>query len=243
VKIYKLILEKSAREIEIVIERKKIKNPRIRVLSDVDVRFSVPFGVSNEWIVTNLEKQSEWINSKVQRFESMKDSNRPNLFEILTEIKTGTNIQYLGKMLTIVIIEAEKTEICIDDNILKLYISKSDMKKDLIKVFDRLWIENTEEIILKLVDKYSFMIEDVNMDKPIIKIRKMKTLWGSCNYIKGKLTFNFYLTRASYECVEYVVLHEMAHFIHHNHSKQFHQLVSKYMPNWREYKAKLNGKI
>jgi len=242
VKIYKLILEKSSREIVIVIERKKIKNPRIRVLSDIDVRFSVPFGVSNEWIATNLEKQSEWINAKVQKFESIKDSNKPNLFETLTEIKTGMNIQYLGEILTIVIIEAKKTEICIEDKVLKLCISKSDMKLDLIKVFDKLWIEKTEEIILKLVDKYNFIIADLNMDKPTVKIRKMKTLWGSCNYIKGKLTFNFYLTRASYKCVEYVVLHEMAHFIHHNHSKQFHQLVSEYMPNWREYKAKLNGK-
>ena len=74
-----------------------------------------------------------------------------------------------------------------------------------------------------------------------IRIRVMKTRWGSCNYAKGTLNFNLRLIDQPIECIEYVVMHEFAHFVHPNHSSAYHALMSALMPVWKQRKARLRN--
>ena len=74
-----------------------------------------------------------------------------------------------------------------------------------------------------------------------IRIRVMKTRWGSCNYAKGTLNFNLRLIDQPIECIEYVVMHEFAHFVHPNHSPAYHALMSALMPDWKQRKARLSN--
>ena len=76
-----------------------------------------------------------------------------------------------------------------------------------------------------------------------IRIHPMKTRWGSCNVKKGTLNFNLYLIDQPHECIEYVVMHEFAHFLCPDHSPAYHALMTALMPDWKERKAKLNAKI
>ncbi len=81
---------------------------------------------------------------------------------------------------------------------------------------------------------------------PEIKFRKMKSRWGSCQPTRGVLTFNSALIHVPERCIEYVVLHELCHFIHPDHSPRFKAELSAIMPDWkarqkeiREYEALL----
>ena len=74
-----------------------------------------------------------------------------------------------------------------------------------------------------------------------LKIRYMTARWGSCQPGKGIVTLNSCLMEKPRQAVEYVVLHEFAHFVHPNHSKDFYALVESLMPDWKERKALLNG--
>ena len=73
-----------------------------------------------------------------------------------------------------------------------------------------------------------------------IKIHPMKSRWGSCNYIKGTLNFNLFLLDQPVECIEYVVMHEFAHFVQPDHSSAFHALMTALMPDWKERKSRLS---
>ena len=73
-----------------------------------------------------------------------------------------------------------------------------------------------------------------------ICIHPMKTRWGSCNFKKGTLNFNLYLIDQPHECIEYVVMHEFAHFIVPDHSPAFHALMTALMPDWKARRARLN---
>lgn len=72
------------------------------------------------------------------------------------------------------------------------------------------------------------------------KIRKMKTLWGSCHWRKRVVTYNAELARAPRELVEYVVVHELTHFDVHDHGPRFAALMDARLPAWRELRRRLN---
>ena len=74
-----------------------------------------------------------------------------------------------------------------------------------------------------------------------IRIREMKTRWGSCNAQKGTLNFNLRLLEVPVECLEYVVMHEFAHFVRPDHSPTYHALMDALLPDWRVRKKRLNG--
>lgn len=71
------------------------------------------------------------------------------------------------------------------------------------------------------------------------QIRDMKTRWGSCNTRTGKLWFSLMLAWQPRECVEYVILHELAHLYEPSHSARFKAFLDLYMPEWRETRRKL----
>ncbi|MBE7056200.1 MAG: M48 family metallopeptidase [Ruminococcaceae bacterium] len=77
---------------------------------------------------------------------------------------------------------------------------------------------------------------------PRISLRAMKTRWGSCTPSKGTIRFNMMLVDKPQECVEYVVVHELAHLVHGNHSKEFWAIVEEILPDWKARKKRLNEK-
>lgn len=68
----------------------------------------------------------------------------------------------------------------------------------------------------------------------------MTTRWGTCNTNTRKIWINLQLAKKPIECLEYVILHELAHLKVHNHSKDFVAIMDQYMPYWRDIKSKLN---
>jgi len=78
-----------------------------------------------------------------------------------------------------------------------------------------------------------------NIPDPDLKIRRMKTRWGVCNVNKKVVTLNLELYRYDMKCLDYVIIHELAHFLVQNHSKEFWGVVEKYCPNYKEYRRML----
>ncbi len=71
-----------------------------------------------------------------------------------------------------------------------------------------------------------------------IGYRKAKTRWGSCSS-QDRISFNYYLMKMSSSCIEYVVVHELAHIAHKNHSVDFWGLVKRYLPNYKATEEKI----
>ena len=73
------------------------------------------------------------------------------------------------------------------------------------------------------------------------KLRRMKTRWGVCNYVKRRITYAAMLAGAPRECVEYVVVHEMTHLKAHGHGERFKALMDARLPDWRERRRALRN--
>ena len=77
---------------------------------------------------------------------------------------------------------------------------------------------------------------------PNLVIKKMKSRWGVCNRKTETITLNLELFRYDYDCLDYVIVHELAHFLVPNHSREFWKVVEKYCPNYKEIRKKLREK-
>ncbi len=112
-----------------------------------------------------------------------------------------------------------------------LYLGKIQKLNDYkIQDLDKFYRIKIEEIIPPLVEKYSKLM---NLYPTLIKYRKNKRTWGSCNYKNG-LNFNTQLCKFPIEIAEYVVIHELAHIKYKNHSKKFWDLVEVYCPDYKK---------
>ena len=107
-------------------------------------------------------------------------------------------------------------------------IEYSEEQKKILK-------QKAKEVILPLVLKYS---EIMGLYPTAVKINFAKTRFGSCSG-KNSLNFSVYLLEHGEEAIEYVVVHELAHIVHKNHSKDFYKLVEQYLPDYKNRKKLL----
>lgn len=112
---------------------------------------------------------------------------------------------------------------------------KQTQKEEKIEEQD---IQRLAEIVEKKIKKYS---EKLQIKPNKVRIRDINYAWGSCSS-KKNITINSKLAKKEEKVIEYVVLHEMCHLIHMNHSKEFWGLVERNMPEYKKYKNNLNGK-
>ncbi len=213
------------------IVKKSVKYIYLRVKSSGEVVITAPIECSQKDIDNVLQKHLSWIEKKLVFFKINKAKDIKE-----KEYICGENFCYLGKNYHLKVIESDKECVKLQKDFLELYVKdKNDYikKQNLIKK----WYRNeAKKQFLKAIEKYKCIVKkEVNS----VKIREMKTRWGSCNYVKGYVNLNLKLIEKPKECIEYVVFHELTHLIHPNHSKNFYNYMTLYMPDWKIRKEKL----
>jgi len=104
----------------------------------------------------------------------------------------------------------------------KVYVDKNIADEKIAKIF--------------LTERVEYFSSKMDLKYSSLKFRKMKRRWGSCSS-NGAITINTYLYNTPIEQIDYVIVHELAHLVHMNHSKVFHQLVSSYIPEAKNKKS------
>ena len=95
-----------------------------------------------------------------------------------------------------------------------------------------------EEAQAYLRERLDYFAVRMNLRPTEMRLRHMRRQWGNCRS-NGVITFNTNLIQVPKECIDYVVVHELAHMVHMNHSKAFHDLVEAHLPQSREKRALL----
>lgn len=223
--------------ISVFVERKKMKTCRLKVFPDKTVKFSVPESTPQLWIEQYLDSKNQWISKKMQVFEQTKGYAATN------EIRNGSSIRFLGEDFIFSVSQGSNSIVYKDGKTLHICVTDINDQSGLLEQFEKWWRKESLTILNAQVEKLSPIVEKYKVHKPKVALRKMKTLWGSCSPHRGMITFNQYLTKATPACIEYVVLHELIHFLYPNHSKQFIDFLSNYMPDWESRKKILDQDV
>lgn len=208
---------------------KDIKNIVLRVTPSLEVLLSVPKDTSQKEIEYVLQKRQKWIEERLERFgRNIQESK---------SLVSGEDIYYLGKRYRLKVIASNEEGVSLRGGFLEVRVRDRedfDSKEAMIKK----WYQSrAKECFQKLLHHYIALLGC----NPIqtLRIKEMKTRWGSCNPQKSSINLNLKLIEKDKRAIEYVILHELAHLKHFNHDKNFYAFVGLYMPDWRERKMRL----
>ena len=225
-------------QISVQIIRKNIKNVHLKVFRSLEVVLSVPMTVPSDWIDSFLKNHVEWIDDQITKYKKASGYNN------LSSIRSGSSTQLLGKDVRIYKEASLENRIELDEKKVCMFlkdISDEDLAQ---RLFDEWWRNKAVEIFQFEMEKlYQKIFKKYGLDQPHIWVRKMKTLWGSCTPNKNKITLNEYLLKADIRCIQYVILHELAHLLYPNHSKEFYDFLTIHMPDWKERKKQLDNEV
>ena len=94
-----------------------------------------------------------------------------------------------------------------------------------------------KKIIPKLIEKWE---KRMNLKVKEWQVKLMKTKWGSCTIEKKRIWLNLELAKKPIYCLEYIIVHEMVHYLERHHNERFLYYMDTYLPNWKQLKTELN---
>lgn len=200
---------------EVNIIRKNNKNLYIRVSDDLKINITCPYLYTNK-IIENI------VNNNYN--EIVKMINKQLKIKTTKEID---NTSLLGK----------KISIFYEDVTKPLYKDNTLVIKDDIMLYK--WYKKKAKEIFKIYLDEAYYVFEENIPYPKLKVRSMKTRWGVCNRKDNSITLNLDLIKKDQEYLNYVIVHELSHFVHFNHSKNFWNTVEKYCPDYKRVRKEL----
>ena len=214
---------------QIQIIKKDVKHINLRVKPNCEVILTAPFIATTEHINYIIDKRTSWINDKIEFYSK-------NNIVCKKEYVSGENFKYLGRNYRLKVIKSDEEVVKLQRGYLQIFIKDTNNYNQKKTLLDN-WYKSKAKIhFQKALDKYQQIVKkEINS----IKIREMKTRWGSCNPSKSYINLNSKLIEKSTSCIEYVVFHELTHLIHTDHNKQFYNYMSVHMPDWKKRKELL----
>lgn len=229
--------EDAAYTISYVLTRKQVKNINLRIKSNGEVAVSAHRRVPATYVDKFVESKAPFILEALERVEKRREEtgDRPHNYE------TGEIFRLLGRDYTLVVEEAGLEEIFFRGDSLVLRTKWPDHyphKKNMMEKWMRFF---TRKTFSEIIDWAYPQFVPYGAPYPVWTVRAMTSRWGSCQPQTGKITLNSKLIFYPKEAIEYVVVHEFAHFAHPDHSRAFWALVAEIMPDYKERKKLLNG--
>lgn len=193
---------------DVVITRKNNKNTYIRIKDDLTIQVTTNY-------FTSTNEINKLLNNNHAFLSKMIDKKCKHLIK-------QDKFYLFGK----------SYDIIIDSNLDKIYLKDDKLYVNSTKSLDKWLDKETKKLYQEHLDKIYNDFKE-NIPYPKLKIRNMKTRWGVCNKRDNSVTLNSRLIEFTLDKLDYVIVHELSHFVHFNHSKAFWNTVSQYFPNYK----------
>ena len=200
-------------EYEVILVKKNNKNTYIRIKEDGKIYITTNYFVSKSYIKQLLDNNYLTIKKMLEKNKIKQEKNN--------------SFYFLGKKYDIIIVPTFDIDITED----KIFVKSKDYLNK--------WLKKQIEKIYQERLNYIYNLYREKIPYPKLKIRKMSTRWGVCNRSNNTITLNSELIKYGLKQIDYVIIHELSHFIYFDHSKNFWLQVSKYCPNYKEVRKTL----
>ncbi len=232
----KRIIRLGDRTIPYELTRKKVKNINIRVRADGSVRVSAGSWVTVAQIEEVLQNRAHFLLGALDRFAAM-ENRRPKE----SDYGPGATVYLLGKAHQVVLFRGERNEVRKEGQSLQLFLKDPEDAALRVKTMEAYLKEQCLAVTTAFCRQCQGNMAALGVPFPQIRVRSMTSRWGSCKPAACRVTFARQLVEAPPACVEYVVYHELVHFLHPNHSKAFYACLADFVPDWKARRNCLNS--
>lgn len=211
---------------------KRIKNLHIGVYPPQGrVRVAAPDHLDDDAVRLAIIHRLPWIHRQREQLQSApRESER--------EMVTGESHYLWGVRRRLRVIERPgRAHVEPDGSRLRLYVSAELSPGERRAVLDRWYREQLRRALPPLIARWEAKL---GVTVPRWGIRRMKTMWGSCNRETHHIWFNVELAKKHPDCLEFIVVHEMVHYREHTHGERFIALMDRFLPDWRRRRDLLN---
>lgn len=203
-------------KINVILNKKKIKNIYFRIDDDLNLAINLNKNITSKDINKIIKENEQAILKMYLKAKKVYDIKKEYYL-------------YLGSRYKIVFDENKKYVELYNDYV----ITPS------IDVLNKFTTKKCREVLEERVKNIKIMFDD--LPEFTLRIRKMKTRWGVCNFTKKIITLNSELITKDISLIDYVIIHELCHFKHQNHSPLFWQEVEKYYPYYKKARKMLTN--
>ncbi len=207
------------------------KTVALTVQPSLNILLKCPLDYDIDKIERFLKRKWLWLEKQIQYFKKYKKKIEKK------EYVSGESFLYLGRQYKLLVRVSKKSEVKLEKGRITIFTTSSIQDKDTNKKLLNKWFDNRIKAIFS--SRLNEMLKKFDYDfVPDLITRKMPKRWGS--YLgKIKIALNPLLIRASRECIDYVIVHELCHMKYKGHNENFFKLQKSIIPNWKEVKEKL----
>lgn len=219
--------------VRVQVVRKGIKNLHLGVYPpNGRVRVAAPLRVSDEAVRLAVVTKLGWIKRQRAKFAAQPRESR-------REIVSGESIYFLGRRYRLRVIPSDgASTVIVLGRYIELRIRPGQSRRKREAVLERWYRQQLKALIPPLVEKWQ---KTMGVELGSWGIKKMKTRWGTCNADARRIWLNLELAKKPAQCLEYIVVHELAHLITRHHDDRFMAVLDKHLPQWRAHRVTLNA--
>ena len=220
--------------LKVHIVRKAIKNLHLGVYPPGGrVRVAAPLGISDSAVRMAVVGKLGWIKRQRKRFQLQPRQSR-------REMVSGESHYFLGRRYRLRLIPRHSRARVVIRNrsAMEMHVPPTADVSRREQILRQWYRQQLRKIIPRLLEKWQSVL---NVQITDWGIKRMKTKWGSCNAEARRIWINLELAKKPIKCLEYTVVHEMAHFIERQHNDRFTFLLDRYLPLWRLHRDELNS--
>lgn len=223
----------SVRGVSVEVIRKAIKNLHLGVYPPHGrVRVASPLHLDDEAVRLAIVSRLGWIRRKQAEFQRQERLSR-------REFVSGESHYFAGRRYRLNVTERSGRPAVrlLNNTMMALRLPPGADRQAREAVLNRWYRRKLRERLPGLLATWE---PKVGVQVNEVRIRKMKTLWGSCNVDARRVWLNLELAKKPVSCLAYVLVHEMVHLIERRHNDRFYELMSRFMPQWQLHRDELN---
>jgi len=225
-------VEYGTTTIDFILEYSSRKKLGIKVTPTINVKVTAPYHIIFNKIKNKVEKKARWIVRQREYFGEFLPRTP------VREYVNGETHIYAGRQYRLKIIQSRKNETKLNGGNLTVYSIRKDDKNYIKLLLDNWYREHAIRLFECRIEQVLSRFSKYNLEYPKLVVRRMDKRWGSCTPNR-KIILNPEIIKAPIKCIDYVIVHELCHLIHHNHSPKFYTLQSKVMPDFEKWKNRL----
>ena len=218
--------------IKIDVELKNIKNIHLSVYPpNGKVKISAPERMDLDTIRVFTISKLKWIKKQQEAFRNQER-------ETPREYLTKESHYFKGKRYLLKVIELNaKPKVILKHSEIELYIRPNATIEKRKQILDEWYRAELKKIVPKIIEKWE---KKIGVKSNEFGIKKMKTKWGTCNIKAKRIWLNLEIAKKPFECLEYIIVHELVHLLERRHNEKFVKYMNEFMPKWRFYREELN---